>query len=176
MADEALAVLADRYKGGAINNTRVAIRKVRGTRCGYEISFDLEVVTVGEIYDREPITTCVVKWQTDGTSAVAVAASKERWPTSSEVFRQALRTSVTDDGICAWPFGNEGSKVRAVPLQAARTAFFVIYLADGDDEAKRTEAASKVFKRAVEARLGRSLIVPVALNGVNHLWLIELPG
>ncbi|WP_157861958.1 hypothetical protein [Methylobacterium sp. Leaf361] len=125
MADEALAVLADRYKGGAINNTRVAIRKVRGTRCGYEISFDLEVVTLGEIYDREPITTCVVKWQTDGTSAVAVAASKERWPTSSEVFRQALRTSVTDDGICAWPFGNEGSKVRAVPLQVARTAFFV---------------------------------------------------
>lgn len=78
MADEALAVLADRYEGGAINNTRVAIRKVRGTRCGYEISFDLEVVTLGENYDREPITTCVVKWQTDGTSAVAVAASKER--------------------------------------------------------------------------------------------------
>lgn len=106
-------MLANRYKGGAINNTRVAIRKVRGARCGYEISFNLEVVALGRNYDREPITACVVNWQTEGAFTVAVAASKERWPTSSGVFRQALLTSLTDVGIRASPFGNAG--LRFVP-------------------------------------------------------------
>lgn len=172
-ADAVLAVLANRDEGGAISNTRMAIRKVRGARCGYEIPFDLEVVTVGENYDREPITTCVVNWQTDRTSAAAVTVGKERWPTSSKVFRQAVLTSLADHGIRAWPFGNEAAEVRAVPLQAVRAAFFAIYPADGDDEAKRAEAKRKAFKRAVETCLGRSLIGSVALNGVDHLWLIE---
>ncbi|WP_246695315.1 hypothetical protein [Methylobacterium sp. P1-11] len=166
-------MLANRDEGGAISNTRMAIRKVRGTRSGYEIPFDLEVVTVGENYDREPITTCVVNWQTDRTSTSAVAARRERWPTSSKVFRQALLTSLADHGIRAWPFGNEGSEVRAVALQAVRTALFSINPADGDDEAKRSEAKRKAFNRAVEACLGRSLIGSVTLNGVDHLWLIE---
>ena len=171
-ADAVLAVLANRDEGGAISNTRMAIRKVRGARCGYEIPFDLEVITVGENYDREPISTCVVNWQTDRTSA-AVAASKEHWPTSSKVFRQALLTSLAEQGIRAWPFGNEAAEVRAVPLQVVRTAFFAIYPADGDDEAKRAEAKRKAFKRAVETCLGRSLIGSVAPNGVDHLWLIQ---
>ena len=148
---------------------------MRGARCGYEIPFDLEVVTVGENYDREPITTCVVNWQTDRTSSAAAASGKERWPTSSKVFRQALLTSLAEEGIRAWPFGNEAAEVRAVPLQAVRTAFFAIYPADGDDEAKRAEAKRKAFKRAVETCLGRGLIGSVALNGVDHLWLIEAP-
>ncbi|WP_010685523.1 ATP-binding protein [Methylobacterium mesophilicum] len=172
-ADAVLAVLANRDEGGSISNTRMAIRKVRGARCGYEIPFDLEIVTVGENYDREPITTCVVNWQTDRTSAAAVAASRDRWPTSSKVFRQALLTSRAEEGIRAWPFGNEAAEVRAVPLQAVRAAFFAIYPADGDDEAKRSEAKRKAFKRAVETCLGRSLIGSVALNGIDHIWLIE---
>jgi hypothetical protein len=172
-ADAVLAALANRDEGGVISNTRMAIRKVRGARCGYEIPFDLEVVTVGENYDHEPITTCVVNWQTGRTSAAAVAAGKERWSTSSKVFRRALLTSLAAGGIRAWPFGNEGSEVRAVPLQTVRAAFFAIYPADGDDEAKRSEAKRKAFKRSVEACLGRSLIGSVALNGFDHLWLIE---
>ncbi|MDG5696868.1 hypothetical protein N0Z80_19720, partial [Acinetobacter baumannii] len=84
----------------------------------YEIPFALEVITVGENYDQEPITTCVVQWQTDRTSSAAMAVGKERWPTSVKVFRQALLSSLADDGIRAWPFGDEGAEVRAVPLQA----------------------------------------------------------
>ncbi len=64
-ADVVLAMLATRDEAGSISNTRMAIRKVRGGRCGYEIPYALDVVTVGETYDREPITTCIVNWQTD---------------------------------------------------------------------------------------------------------------
>ncbi|WP_267424894.1 AAA family ATPase [Methylobacterium sp. GC_Met_2] len=172
-ADVVLAVLANRDEGGTISNTRMAIRKVRGARCGYEIPFALDVITVGENYDQEPITTCVVQWQTDRVSSAAMAAGKERWPTSVKVFRQALLSSLADEGVRAWPFGNEGAEVRAVPLQAVKTGFSAIYPADGDDESKRTEAKRKAFKRAVDTCLGRSLIGSVALKGVDHLWLIE---
>ncbi|MCJ2068156.1 AAA family ATPase [Methylobacterium sp. J-030] len=170
-ADVVLAMLASRDEAGTISNTRMAIRKVRGGRCGYEIPYSLEVITVGETYDREPITTCIVNWQTDQISATAVTAAKERWPTSLKVFREALLASLVDHGSRAWPFGSEGAEVRAVPLQTVRTAFSTIYPADGDDDAKRAEAKRKAFKRAVETCLGRSLIGSVAIGGIDHLWL-----
>lgn len=170
-ADVVLAMLASRDETGTISNTRMAIRKVRGGRCGYEIPYALEVITVGETYDREPITTCIVNWQTDRISAAATAVAKERWPTSLKVFRQALTTALDEHGIRAWPFGKEGAEVRAVALQSVKLGFSTIYPADGDDEAKRVEAKRKAFKRAVETCLNRSLIGSVALNGVDHLWL-----
>ncbi len=101
-ADVVLAMLATRDEAGSISNTRMAIRKVRGGRCGYEIPYALDVVTVGETYDREPITTCIVNWQTDRISGAAVAAVKERWPVSLKVFRDALITSLAEHGIRAW--------------------------------------------------------------------------
>ncbi len=170
-ADVVLAMLATRDEAGSISNTRMAIRKVRGGRCGYEIPYALDVVTVGETYDREPITTCIVNWQTDRTSAAAVAAAKERWPTSLKVFREALLSSLADHGIRAWPHGADQGEVRAVPLQTVRAGFSDIYPADGDDDAKRAEAKRKAFKRAVDTCLGRSLIGSVALSGIDHLWL-----
>lgn len=170
-ADVVLAMLASRDEAGTISNTRMAIRKVRGGRCGYEIPYALEVITVGETYDREPITTCIVNWQTDRISASAAAVAKERWPTSLKVFREALLSSLADHGLRAWPYGADQAEVQAVPLQTVRAAFSTIYPADGDDEAKRSEAKRKAFKRAVETCLGRSLIGSVALGGVDHLWL-----
>ncbi|MGC5779832.1 ATP-binding protein [Methylobacterium sp. NFXW15] len=170
-ADVVLAMLATRDEAGSISNTRMAIRKVRGGRCGYEIPYALDVVTVGETYDREPITTCIVNWQTDRVSAAAVAVAKERWPTSLKVFREALLSSLADHGIRAWPYGADQGEVRAVPLQTVRASFNDIYPADGDDDAKRAEAKRKAFKRAVDTCLGRSLIGSVALSGIDHLWL-----
>ena len=169
-ADVVLAMLAERDTAGGISNTRMAVRKVRGGRCGYEIPYALEVITVGETYDREPITTCIVEWQTDRTSAAAVTAAKERWPTSLKVFREAMITALDEHGTRAWPFGAEAGEVRAAPLPAIKTTFGTIYPADGDDEAKRTEAKRKALKRAMDTCLGRSLIGSIALGGVDHLW------
>lgn len=169
-ADVVLAMLAERDASGGISKTRMAVRKVRGGRCGYEIPYELEVVTVGETYDREPITTCIVQWQTDRTSAAAVAVAKERWPTSLKVFREAMQTALDEHGTRAWPYGAEAGEVKAVPLPAIRAAFGTIYPADGEDETKRAEAKRKAFKRAVDTCLGRGFIGSIALGGVDHLW------
>ncbi|MCJ2023660.1 hypothetical protein MKK52_05425, partial [Methylobacterium sp. J-067] len=153
-------------------NTRMAIRKVRGGRCGYEIPYSLDVVTVGETYDREPITTCIVNWQTDRTSGAVVAAGKERWPTSLKVFRQALTAAMDENGIRSWPFGSTGAEHRAVPVERVRDAFYLTYPADGEDGVKRADAKRQAFGRALKAALGRSLVASIELQGVDHLWLV----
>ncbi|MEG9525084.1 MAG: AAA family ATPase [Hyphomicrobiales bacterium] len=170
-ADVVLAMLASRDEAGTISNTRMAIRKVRGGRCGYEIPYALEVITVGETYDREPITTCIVNWQTDRISAAAVAVAKERWPTSLKVFRQALTAALDEHGIRAWPFGAEAGEIRVVPFQRIRDAFYATYPAEGEDESKRAETKRKAFNRAVQSATGRDLVGSVELSGVDHLWL-----
>lgn len=170
-ADVVLAMLAERDPAGSISNTRMAVRKVRGGRCGYEIPYALEVVTVGETYDREPITTCIVQWQTDRTSAAAIATAKVSWPTSLKVFREAMLTALDEHGTRAWPHGADAGEVTAVPLPFVKNAFGSIYPADGEDEAKRVEAKRKAFKRAVDTCVGRGLVGSVALKGVDHLWL-----
>lgn len=171
-ADVVLAMLASRDEAGTISNTRMAIRKVRGGRCGYEIPYALEVITVGETYEREPITTCIVNWQTDRISAAATAVVKERWPTSLKVFRQALSAGLDEHGIRAWPFGSTGTEHRAVAVDRVRDAFYATYPADGDDGAKRADAKRQAFGRALKMALGRSLVASVELQGVDHLWLV----
>lgn len=171
-ADVVLAMLATRDEAGSISNTRMAIRKVRGGRCGYEIPYSLDVVTVGETYDREPITTCIVNWQTDRTSGAVVAAVKERWPTSLKVFRQALTAAMDENGIRSWPFGSTGAEHRAVPVERVRDAFYLTYPADGEDGVKRADAKRQAFGRALKAALGRSLVASIELQGVDHLWLV----
>ena len=170
-ADVVLAMLAERDTAGGISKTRMAVRKVRGGRCGYEIPYELEVVTVGETYDREPITTCIVQWQTDRTSAAAAAVVKERWPTSLKVFREALNTALADHSIRAWPFGTEGQEVKAVAVERVRGAFYATYPADGSDEAKRAETKRRTFNRALAGVTGRGLVGSIELSGVDHLWL-----
>lgn len=171
-ADVVLAMLASRDEAGTISNTRMAIRKVRGGRCGYEIPYELEVITVGETYDREPITTCIVNWQTDRISAAAVAAEKERWPTSLKVFRQALTAALDEHGIRAWPFGSTGVEHRAAAVERVRDAFYATYPADGEDGAKRADAKRQAFGRALKMALGRCLVASVEIQGVDHLWFV----
>ena len=170
-ADVVLAMLATRDEAGSISNTRMAIRKVRGGRCGYEIPYTLDVVTVGETYDREPITTCIVNWQTDRVSAAAVAVAKERWPTSLKVFRQALDAALCDHGIRAWPLGSTGAEHRATAVERVRDAFYATYPADAEDGGKRADAKRQAFGRALKMALGRSLVASIELQGVDHLWL-----
>lgn len=174
-ADTVLAMLATRAESGTISNTRMAVRKVRGGRCGYEIPFALNVVTVGETYDREPITTCVVQWETDRTSAAAAATAKERWPTSLKVFREAMTTALDDAGIRAWPFGAEGQEHCAVPVAKVRAAFAAIYPADGETAELRAAAKRSAFKRAMDAGLKRGVIASIELQGSDHLWFVPEP-
>lgn len=173
-ADVVLAMLANRDEAGTISNTRMAIRKVRGGRCGYEIPYALEVIIVGETYDREPITTCIVNWQTDRVSAAAVATIKDRWPTSLKVFRTAMLNTLAeaDKSKRIRPFGIEGPEVVAVTDKAVRTEFCAAYPADGESDEQRNDAKGKAFKRARKQALDRGLIASREFGGIDHLWLV----
>lgn len=172
-ADVVLAMLATRDEAGSISNTRMAIRKVRGGRCGYEIPYSLDVVIVGEAYDREPITTCIVNWQTDRTSGAAVAVVKERWPTSLKVFRSALTNALAEHGRKARPFGATGPELTVVAHAHVREEFGASYPVDGDTPAQRSEARKKAFQRAAKTAQGKGLIAARDLDGVDHFWLTD---
>lgn len=169
-ADVVLAMLATRGEAGDISNTRMAVRKVRGARCGYEIPYRLDVVTLGEASDGEPITTCVVRWDAGETSAAAVKAVKERWPKSLKVFRDAMRNALAGTGASVRPFGIEGPEVRAVRQTDVRAEFMAAYPTDGDTPAQQAEARKKAFSRALRSAVDNGLIVTRDVSGLPHLW------
>lgn len=168
-ADVVLAMLANRSESGEISNTRMAVRKVRGARVGYEIPYALDEVTVGEDDEGDPITTCVVSWQ-DSRGEAAAAKVKERWPKSLKVFRDAMRNALASNSIRVRPFGGEGPEVVAVRQSEARTEFFAAYPAEGDTEAQRADAKKKAFTRAQKSAVENGLIATRDVLGVPHLW------
>lgn len=167
-ADVVLAMLGSRTEAGSVSNTRMAVRKVRGARSGYEIPYTLDVVTLGEDRDGDPITTCVLAWESKEGEA---KATKERWPKSLKIFRDALLNALAGTGAKVRPFGSEGPEVKAVRQSDVRHEFNAAYPADGDGEAQRTEAKKKAFGRAQKAAVENGLVVSRDVLGMPHLWL-----
>lgn len=174
-ADIVLAMMATRGEAGDISNTRMAVRKVRGARCGYELPYELEVVTVGQDREGIDITTCIVAWR-GSIGEKAAAAVKERWPTSLKVLRASILTTLVDHGRMVRPYGIEGPEVRAVAQDAVRKEFAACYPTDGETEAQRAEAKKKAFGRAVKSAQGKGLIQSRDLGGIDHLWLTKAEG
>lgn len=170
-ADTVLAMLADRSTEGAISNTRMAVRKVRGARCGYEIPYRLDVVTLGENKFGDPITTCIIEWQASRDASAATQGGKDRWTTTLRVFRHALDDALEHHGVRAWPHGAAEPEQKAAPVDKVRAAFYATYPADGDDDSKRAEAKKKGFQRAMSSAIGKGLIGSIELHGVDHLWV-----
>lgn len=170
-ADVVLAMLANRDEAGNVSNTRMAVRKLRGGRIGMETPYTLEPVEIGQDRWGDPVTTCIVAWNTDRTSQAAVAAAKERWPVSLKVFQAAMRAALAEHSRKVHPFGAEGPEVTAVQSAHVRAEFSASYAADGETPAHRTEAKKKAFKRAVESAQNKGLIVVRDLAGIDHFWL-----
>jgi hypothetical protein len=171
-ADVVLAFLGTRDEGGTISNTRMALRKLRGGKVGMETVYDLDVVQVGETYHREPITTCVVNWQSSRGETIAQAV-KDRWPKTLRVFRSALETALATSGYRIRPFGAEGPEVLAVVEDALREEFYASYVPAGEaDPQKRAGAKQKAFKRAAKQASDAGVIASRELGGVDHLWMV----
>ncbi|GAA0256211.1 hypothetical protein LNAOJCKE_5444 [Methylorubrum aminovorans] len=171
-ADVVLAMLAERDPAGNVSNTRMAVRKLRGGRIGQETPYALQPIEIGIDRWDDPITTCIVDWQTDRTSAAAVEAVKQKWPTSLRVIQAAMVTTLIDHGKENRPFGNDGPELRTVLSSHVRTAFVSSYAADGETEVKRTEAKKKAFQRAVKAAQGKGLIAVREIAGNEHFWMV----
>jgi DNA-binding transcriptional MerR regulator len=103
-ADVVLAMFADRDPSGAISNTRMAVRKLRGGATGAETPYILEVVTLGENKHGEPNTTCIVQWHPECTTA-SPAATRAKWPDSLRVFKTAMGAALIDHGERRYPYG-----------------------------------------------------------------------
>lgn len=170
-ADVVLALLAERDAAGAVTNTRMALRKLRGGRIGMQIPYSLDVVEIGSDRYGEPITTCVVRWQTEAAETEKAPRARQGWPVSLKVFREVLLESLSADGVRAWPFGTEGHEVKAVALAHVRKRFAALYPAEGEDQGKRADAKRKAFNRAAASATARDLIGSIELHGQDHVWL-----
>ncbi|ACA20975.1 conserved hypothetical protein [Methylobacterium sp. 4-46] len=170
-ADTVLAALGNRDEAGTVSNLRLAVRKIRGAPTGAETPYTLEVVGIGEDSEGEPVTTCAVRWTINRISRQATVGSRERWPNSLKVLREALTTALEEHGKRAWPFGANSPEHRAVPIAAVRKEFLAKYPVDGDDAAKRADAKRKAFDRAVKLALERGLVGSIELGGLDHLWI-----
>ncbi|MFJ7441287.1 AAA family ATPase [Methylorubrum thiocyanatum] len=171
-ADVVLAMLASRDEAGNVSNTRMAVRKLRGGRIGQETPYILQPIEIGTDRWGESITTCIVDWQTDRTSAAAVEAVRRKWPTSLRVFQAALQFALIEHGKDNRPFGNDGPELKTVMSSHVRAEFVSSYAADGETEAKRTEAKKKAFQRAVKAAQGKGLIAVREIAGNEHFWMV----
>lgn len=166
-ADVILALLADRNTAGTISNTRLAVRKLRGGATGAETPFDLKVVEIG----TEGESTCVVEWKSGLSPKQRSTSSKERWPKSLRIFRQALLTTLIDAGEFAVPF-YDGPEVKMVPDFKVRAEFMAAYPVDGEDAKQKTDAKRNAFNRALKMALERNLVCSRDIGGVDHLWLV----
>jgi len=61
-ADAVLATLADKDLNGAVTNTRLAVRKQRDGKSGFEIPFVPQVIELGLDEDGDPVTAVVIDW------------------------------------------------------------------------------------------------------------------
>jgi RecA-family ATPase len=61
--DFILANLGDRNIDGAKSKTRMAVRKQKDGKDGFEIPFDVKEIEIGQDYDGDPVTTVIIEWQ-----------------------------------------------------------------------------------------------------------------
>jgi hypothetical protein len=125
------------------------------------LNFILQSVDLSTDPETNEITTAPVVIQTKA------AAQQERkgWPKKLHVFRQALLTTLDNEGQSLSPFGDEASPVKAVPMEVVRAEFFKAYPADGED-AKR-----KAFDRHREDARNTDLIGTREIDGTSWIWM-----
>jgi len=162
-ADMVLALLAERDVAGAISNTRMAVRKLRGGKTGAETPFDLKVVEIVDPTTEADATTCIIEWKK--TRGAGDATSKSaRVPKGLKVFHAAMRNAVAEHGKRLHPFGPTSPKLLVVEAKHVREEFIASYPADA-------EAKKKAYSRALKDALSSGLVVSREIYGVDHLWL-----
>jgi hypothetical protein len=168
-ADFVLAFLADRAVNGTVSNTCMAVRKLRGGATGAVTPFDLREVDIGD-----GATTCIIEWKADREpqSKMKGTSNKNPWQ-SLKVFRSSVETALAENGKLTQPFGNDGPKVRSVPLHFVRNEFVAGYPADGETEEQKQDAKRKAFKRNLESARNKNLVCFRDIGGTDHIWLAK---
>jgi AAA domain len=165
-ADTVIALLGDREIGGAVKNTRLALRKQRDGVSGFEVPFTIQIKETGRDEDDDPIAASVIDWQAPQQPTKADA----RWTPSMQVLRRVLMATLAD-GTDMRPFP-DGPLVRTCNIETVRAEFHRQYPADGTDDQK-TETRRKAFQRAVKGATDRELVCVREVDGVQRIWLTK---
>lgn len=146
-ADAILAVHADRDPmTGKVSARSLALTKSRWRDTGWQSAFDLQSVLIGHDDDGDDVWSC---WVKPGGEVIEKAARGSRQSKGVSFLLQALTFALGEAGERKFPFGTDGPEVLAVTREALRSAFYTRYPADGETEAKRTQAKNKAFNRAL---------------------------
>lgn len=166
-ADTVIALLGDRELSGGVKNTRIALRKQRDGRSGFEVPFTVQIKEIGRDSDGDPITVPVVDWQEPQQAA---AQGDTRWTPSMRMLKRVLVSSL-EGGQDIRPFA-DGPQVRACDLELVRAEFYKQYAADGTDKQK-ADARRKGFNRSLKQAAGRELVVTREIGGTQFIWLAK---
>jgi hypothetical protein len=78
--------------GGAVANTRLAMRKQRDGISGIEVPFTVRIAEIGTDEDGDPVTAPIVEWQASQQTSHADI----RWTQSMQLLRRVLMTILVD--------------------------------------------------------------------------------
>jgi hypothetical protein len=174
-ADTILACLGEREVSGAVANTRLALRKVRGGPQGQEFPYRPRVVSgLEQGEDGGAETTCVIDWE------AAAATSDDPWETASrqaetKLAMRALRRSMmkllAGHGVELVPEPGM-SPTRMIKQERVREEFFANTTADGDLKQKQ-KAKSQRFRRTLDRAQNDGLIGRREIEGATYLWFTK---
>jgi hypothetical protein len=174
-ADMILACLGEREVSGAVANTRLALRKVRGGPQGQEFPYKPRVVPILEpSEDGGGETTCVIDWE------AAAVTSDDLWESAArqvetKLAMRALRRSMMKllaaHGVELTPEPGAGA-VRMIDQERVRDEFFANTVADGDARQKQKVKGQR-FHRALDRAESEGLIGRREIDGIAYLWFIS---
>lgn len=163
-ADAILAALADKDETtGKVENRRLAVTKLRGGQTGRIVPFELKPVVVNEWGS----THCGIVWDAapDLNRAGPQKTAKPAWSGKLRLLKACIDRLIGEHGSEQQPFGLEGPKVRAIPVDVVRREFKLAYTAD------TTEAKQIAFKRALASAVEKDLIQTREIGASLQDWL-----
>lgn len=171
-ADAIVALTGVRGTGGALTNTRMALRKSRGSRTGVETPFDLVEVQV----DAFGETACIVEWKESQSAEQAAAGPRKGWWSKPlRVFRAALETALAEHSVSFAPYGAGGRFEKAVTGNFVKDEFMASYSVEGrvPGKEKKADAKRKAYGRALEEAQDLRLIGFRETSDEPYLWLLD---
>jgi hypothetical protein len=171
-ADMILACLGEREVSGAVTNTRLALRKVRGGPQGQEFPYKPRVVLILEpSEDGDAETTCIIDWE------AAAATSDDLWETAARqaetklalrALRRSMMKLLAEHGVERAPEPG-APPIRMIEQERVREEFYANTTADGDSKQKQTVKRQR-FRRALDRAQNDGLIGRREFEGVTFVW------
>jgi len=148
----------------------VTVKNMREGADGETVGGKIEIVTVGEDTEGDPITSCVFRPIAGGGER----PSKERsakLPAGTKMLLKTLGDLLLDNGKAIRPFGATGPEVRAVDRETLRTEFYNRWPVDGVTDKAKADARRQQFSRSERYAITKQIIVSREMNGATLTWM-----